>query len=55
VFEDAFVGIDAAHAGGMKCVAVATTNPLEALIPRAELAVASLEEVTVARLAELIG
>jgi beta-phosphoglucomutase family hydrolase len=55
VFEDAFVGIDAAHAAGMTCVAVATTNPLEALTPRAELAVASLEEVTVARLAELVG
>ncbi len=25
VFEDALVGIEAAHAGGMKCVAVATT------------------------------
>jgi beta-phosphoglucomutase family hydrolase len=55
VFEDAFVGIEAAHAGGMKCVAVATTNPLEALIPRAEIAVASLEEITVERLAELVG
>jgi beta-phosphoglucomutase len=29
VFEDAFVGIDAAHAGGMKVVGIATTHPLE--------------------------
>ncbi len=55
VFEDALVGIAAAHAGGMKCVAVATTNPLELLVPLAEFAVASLEEITVARLAELVG
>jgi beta-phosphoglucomutase family hydrolase len=31
VFEDAFVGIEAAHRGGMKVVAVATTNPAETL------------------------
>jgi beta-phosphoglucomutase family hydrolase len=50
VFEDAFVGIEAAHAGGMKCVAVATTNPLGTLTSLADWAVASLEEITVARL-----
>jgi beta-phosphoglucomutase family hydrolase len=54
VFEDARVGIEAAHAGGMKCVAVATTNPLE-LLGHAELAVASLEEITVERLRMLFG
>jgi beta-phosphoglucomutase family hydrolase len=54
VFEDALVGIEAAHAGGMKCVAVATTNPLE-LLGHAELAVASLEEITVERLRMLFG
>jgi len=54
VFEDALVGIEAAHAGGMKCVAVATTNPLE-LLGHAELAVASLEDVTMQKLSALFG
>lgn len=53
VVEDAFVGIEAAHAGGMKCVAVATTNPLESL-GMADLAVGSLEGVTVGQLRELL-
>jgi beta-phosphoglucomutase family hydrolase len=55
VFEDAFVGIEAAHAGGMKCVAVATTNPLGTLTSLADWAVASLEEITVARLLALVA
>jgi hypothetical protein len=38
----------------MKCVAVATTNPLE-LLDHAEIAVASLEEITVERLRMLFG
>ena len=42
VFEDAFVGIEAAIRGGMKVVAVATTNPLESL-GRADLAVHRLD------------
>lgn len=54
VFEDALVGIEAAHAGGMKCVAVATTNPLK-LLGHAEIAVASLEEITVERLRMMFG
>jgi beta-phosphoglucomutase-like phosphatase (HAD superfamily) len=54
VFEDALVGIEAAHAGGMKCVAVATTNPLDVL-GHADLAVASLCDVTVARLEALFS
>lgn len=45
VFEDALVGIEAAHAGGMKCVAVATTNPLD-LLAHAELPVESLRDVS---------
>lgn len=52
VIEDAFVGIEAAHAAGMKCVAVATTNELH-LLTRAELAVASLEEISLSRLRAL--
>ena len=52
VFEDALVGIEAAHAGGMKCVAVATTNPIE-LLGHADRAVASLLEVSPENLAGL--
>jgi beta-phosphoglucomutase family hydrolase len=54
VFEDALVGIEAAHAGGMKCVAVATTNPI-ALLAHADLAVESLVEVTLEQLTGLFG
>jgi beta-phosphoglucomutase family hydrolase len=54
VFEDALVGIAAAHAGGMKCVAVATTNPVGRL-GDADLAVESLCEVTREKLAALVG
>ena len=54
VFEDALVGIEAAHRGGMKVVAVATTNPIE-LLKDADLAVHQLGELNVARLRELIG
>jgi len=54
VFEDALVGIEAAHRGGMKVVAVATTNPIE-LLNGADLAVHQLDELSVARLRELIG
>lgn len=49
VFEDAFVGIEAAIRGGMKVVAVATTNPLESL-SRADLAVDRLDELTITRI-----
>lgn len=44
VIEDAHVGIEAARRAGMKVLAVATTNPLEAL-GLADAAVASLAEV----------
>jgi len=54
VFEDALVGIAAAHAGGMKCVAVATTNPIE-LLGEAEASVQSLTEVSLSKLAALFG
>ncbi|MBV9488875.1 MAG: HAD family phosphatase [Verrucomicrobia bacterium] len=52
VFEDAFVGIEAAIRGGMKVVAVATTNPLESL-GRADLAVRSLDELELGRIEAL--
>ena len=53
VFEDALVGIEAAHRGGMKVVAVATTNRIEAL-KAADLAVHRLDELNVDQLAALI-
>lgn len=45
VIEDAHVGIQAAHAAGMKVLAVATTHPLEELTD-ADAAVPSLEGIT---------
>lgn len=45
VFEDAFVGLEAARRGGMKTVAVATTNPIESLT-MADLAVHRLDELS---------
>lgn len=52
VFEDAHVGIEAAHAAGMKVVAVATTHPPEELTA-ADLVVRRLDELTVERVALL--
>lgn len=54
VFEDAFVGIDAALAAKMKVLAVATTHPLEKLQGKATLAVQSLTEITAAGLIETL-
>ena len=54
VVEDAFAGIEAARRGGMKVVGVATTNPLESL-RECDIAVTSLIEVTVTRLADLFS
>jgi beta-phosphoglucomutase family hydrolase len=53
VFEDAHVGIAAARAGGMKVVAVATTNPIEDLT-KADLAVHRLDELSVDQVAALL-
>jgi len=50
VFEDALVGIQAARAGGMKVVAVATTHPPEELTS-ADIAVRRLDELQPAQLA----
>ena len=52
VFEDALVGIEAAHRGGMKVIGVATTNPIEA-IGTADLAVRRLDELSIDKLAAL--
>lgn len=45
VFEDAFAGLEAARAGGMKAVAVATTHPAEKLRPYADRVVHRLDEL----------
>lgn len=52
VFEDAYVGIEAAHAAGMKAVAVATTHRPEEL-KAADLVVRRLDELTVEQVAGL--
>ena len=51
VFEDAHVGIEAAHRAGMRVIAVATTNPLEDL-GKADLAVSRLDELDIAKIAQ---
>lgn len=50
VFEDAHVGIEAAHAAGMKAVAVATTHPAETL-KTADVVVARLDQLSIEQLA----
>ncbi len=52
VFEDAHVGIEAAHAAGMKVVAVTTTHAAEEL-NAADLVVRQLDELTVEHVANL--
>jgi len=55
VFEDAFAGLEAARAGGMKAIGVATTHPAEKLRAHADRVVARLDEVTVAELQALVN
>lgn len=50
VFEDAHVGIEAAHAAGMRVVGVATTHPAESLRD-ADCVVKRLDELTSAEIA----
>ncbi len=54
VFEDAVAGVIAAKRAGMKCIAVTTTNPREAL-SEADLVVDSLAEVTVEQVLALLA
>jgi beta-phosphoglucomutase family hydrolase len=54
VFEDAIVGIEAAHRGGMKAVAVASTNPFEAL-KNADIVVHRLDELGIPQLEKLVA
>jgi HAD superfamily hydrolase (TIGR01509 family) len=51
VFEDAFAGLKAARNGGMKCIAVATTNTAESLAEYADRVVHRLDEIQPAELA----
>jgi HAD superfamily hydrolase (TIGR01509 family) len=53
VFEDAFAGIDAAHAAGMKVVGVATTHSPEKLETITHRVVLRLDELSVADLQAL--
>ena len=52
VIEDAVPGVEAAKRGGMRCVAVLTTNPPEALY-KADLIVPDLTHLTLDRLTQL--
>jgi HAD superfamily hydrolase (TIGR01509 family) len=54
VFEDAFAGIAAARAGGMKVVGVATTHAPEELVEKVDRVVLHVGEVTVADLQALV-
>ena len=49
-FEDSSPGIGAVKNAGMKCVAIASTFPIERLIPLADLAVPSFEDINLERL-----
>lgn len=55
VFEDAFVGIEAARAGQMKVVGVATTHPAEALTAKVDRVVRRLDELKIEDLVTLVG
>lgn len=54
VFEDAFAGIEAARAGGMKVVGVATTHTPDKLIDKVDRIVVRIDELTVADLHALV-
>jgi len=54
-FEDSYVGIGAVKNAGMKCVAVASTFPIEELRPLADLAVPTFEAVNLEKLQELFS
>lgn len=54
VFEDALAGLQAAQAGGMRAVAVATTHPVTGLEPWADRVVTRLDELEVADLVEMV-
>ncbi|HEY0944859.1 MAG TPA: HAD family phosphatase [Opitutaceae bacterium] len=53
VLEDAFSGLEAARAGGMRAIGVATTHPADALRPHCDRVVARLDELQVRDLLDL--
>jgi len=55
VFEDAHVGIAAARAAGMKCIAVTTTHARETFGDTADRIIDSLSEITAADIAALVA
>ncbi len=55
VFEDAFAGIEAARAGGIKVVGVATTHDAHTLAPLVDRVVHRLDELSIADLVKLVG
>ena len=55
VFEDAHVGIAAARAAGMKCIAVTTTHARETFGDSADRIVDSLSEITAADIVSLLA
>jgi beta-phosphoglucomutase len=55
VIEDAPAGVAAAHAAGMKCVAVVSTGRVQEQLAAAELTVDSLRELNVEIIRELIA
>jgi 5-amino-6-(5-phospho-D-ribitylamino)uracil phosphatase len=55
VFEDAFAGIEAARAAGMKVVGVASTHPAAQLVERVDRVVQRLDELEIADLLALVG
>ena len=54
VFEDALPGLQAARAGGMRAVAVATTHPVDGLESWADRVVSRLDELEIADLEEIV-
>jgi beta-phosphoglucomutase len=54
VIEDAVAGVEAAHAGGMRCIAVAGERDLPGL-RKADLMVKDLTEVSVERIRKTFG
>jgi HAD superfamily hydrolase (TIGR01509 family) len=54
VFEDAFVGLEAARAGGFKSIGVGTTNPVASLRGKCDWAVDRLTELDAAGVVTLV-
>jgi beta-phosphoglucomutase len=55
VIEDAPAGVAAAHAGGMQCIAIASTGRVRESLLAAELVIDSLRELDPARIARLLA